>query len=153
MLLSNANAAERFEIATSPPRITRTADQSDVHSLQFLPTPFPGTRRKSISMVGTIRLAQRKRWSCSSAHRAIPYDSPTSNVLGQVSIAESSLTSQHGWNTVMFPNPVRDLVFNRRYALVWAGTGGRQAARLRYDDSGAPAACSNRTMPALPGSS
>jgi hypothetical protein len=61
------------------------------------------------------------------------YDGPTSEVLGQVSIAESSLGSM-GWKTATLPTPVRGLALHRKYALVWAGVGG-DAARLLCTDS------------------
>ena len=65
-----------------------------------------------------------------------PYDNPTSNILGQVTIAETSLTSSNGWNTVTFASPVRDLLFSRRYSIVFMqATGSGKAARLTYNDS------------------
>ncbi len=62
-----------------------------------------------------------------------PVNSPTSNVLGQISVLKSSLTSSESWNTAVFPAPVRDLAFYRQYAVAWAGTGDK-SARLRPND-------------------
>lgn len=65
-----------------------------------------------------------------------PYDNPTSNVFGQATIAESSLTSSDGWNTVTFASPIRDLSFNRRYSFVFmqsSGTG--KSAKIAYTDT------------------
>jgi uncharacterized membrane protein len=58
-----------------------------------------------------------------------PYDAPTSSVLGQASIAESSL-SNNAFSAVTFPSPVRNLVFttNRFYQLVFSQQSGTGAA-------------------------
>jgi hypothetical protein len=61
------------------------------------------------------------------------YDGPTSEVLGQVSIAESSLGSMR-WQDAVFPDPVRNLPLHRKFTIVWAGLGG-DAARVLYSDS------------------
>jgi type II secretory pathway pseudopilin PulG len=63
------------------------------------------------------------------------FDGPTSEVLGQVSIPESTLGSM-GWKQAKFANTVRGLALHRKYALVWAGLGG-DAARLQCNDSAA----------------
>jgi hypothetical protein len=65
-----------------------------------------------------------------------PNDGPTSDVLGQVSIPESTLGSD-GWKSAVFASPVRGLGFHRRYAVVWAGLGSGDAARLPYGNGGA----------------
>ncbi len=62
------------------------------------------------------------------------YDGPTSEVLGQVSIPESSLGSMNWKTNAKFPNPVRGLALHRKYMVVWAGVGG-DAARLLCTDS------------------
>ncbi len=64
-----------------------------------------------------------------------PNNGPTSNALGQQSVAESSLSS--GWNTATFASPVRGLGLHRRYAIVWAGYGIGDAAKFLYNDSAA----------------
>ena len=63
------------------------------------------------------------------------YQGPTSDVLGQVSIAEASLTSTMNWNTATFPSPIRGLSLARTYMGVWSGQGGGNAARLLVNDS------------------
>lgn len=62
-----------------------------------------------------------------------PKDGPTSTVLGQKSVAESSLNS--GWNTATFASPVRGLMLHRRYAIAWAGQGSGDAAKFLYNDN------------------
>jgi len=65
-----------------------------------------------------------------------PLDAPTSEVLGQVSIAESALTSaSNGWNTAVFPTPIRGLSMSRNYQLAWVGVGGAPAAKLQVNDT------------------
>jgi len=66
-----------------------------------------------------------------------PSDSPTSHVLGQVSIPESALTGNLGWNTLIFSSPVRNLSLHRPCGLVLAGSGAGAAARVYYSDLGA----------------
>jgi hypothetical protein len=60
------------------------------------------------------------------------YDGPTSEVLGQVSVPESSLGSM-GWKQMSFASPVRGLALHRKYAVVLTGVG--DAARLLYVDN------------------
>ncbi|MCI0334341.1 MAG: hypothetical protein L0228_14075 [Planctomycetes bacterium] len=64
-----------------------------------------------------------------------PNNGPTSNALGQQSVAESSLNS--GWNTATFTSPVRGLGLHRRCAIVWAGYGIGDAAKFLYNDGAA----------------
>ncbi|HEY3393341.1 MAG TPA: hypothetical protein VGK58_11585 [Lacipirellulaceae bacterium] len=61
------------------------------------------------------------------------YEGPTSEVLGQLSIPESTLGSM-SWKQVSFPSPVRGLALHRKYAVVLTGVGG-DAARLLYVDN------------------
>ena len=66
-----------------------------------------------------------------------PNTGPSSHVLGQVSIPESSLTSSLGWNSALFSSPVRNLALHRKYAIVWRDSrdsGSGIAARLCTDD-------------------
>ena len=42
---------------------------------------------------------------------------PTSHVLGEVQVAESTLTGGLDWNWATFANPVRELAFDREYAI------------------------------------
>jgi hypothetical protein len=63
-----------------------------------------------------------------------PNDQPTSSVIGQTTIAESSIAS--GWTTVTFPNGVRGLSLSRKVDLVFAlASGSGQAAKIAYNDS------------------
>jgi hypothetical protein len=51
-----------------------------------------------------------------------PNNSPTGEVLGEVQVAESSLPSSIGWQSIPFASPIRGLQFHRNYALVLART-------------------------------
>ena len=65
-----------------------------------------------------------------------PYDAPTGNVLGQATVAESSLAASDGWNTLTLPTAIRDLSLNRRYSLVFLQpSGSGSAAQIPYRDS------------------
>jgi hypothetical protein len=66
-----------------------------------------------------------------------PDNSPTSNVLGQVAIPESSLSGGTDWNTATLASPLRGLGFHRFYDIVWAGIGPSKAARLRPNNDAA----------------
>ena len=66
-----------------------------------------------------------------------PDNSPTSNVLGQVAIPESSLSGGTAWNTATFASPLLGLGFHRSYDIVWAGIGPSKAARLRPNNDAA----------------
>jgi hypothetical protein len=80
-------------------------------------------------------------------HTGDPYNGPTSNVIGQASVAASTLTSNTGWNTVVFSTPIRNLAFQRNYALVLAPSVGNpcrvntndtaSSGVLESDDTGA----------------
>lgn len=62
-----------------------------------------------------------------------PNDGPTSDVLGQINMAESTISSSMGWNTATFATPIRGLSLNRRYALTWSSASG-SAARILTND-------------------
>jgi Tfp pilus assembly protein PilW len=56
---------------------------------------------------------------------------PTSHVLGEVQVAESSLSGGLGWNSAVFANPVRRLSLDREYAVSWSQVqSSGEAARL-----------------------
>src|SRR4051812_30314899 len=65
-----------------------------------------------------------------------PNDEPTSNVSGQTSIAASTISSNTAWNTIVFPSPIRNLMFQRKYALVLAPSSGNPC-RMNTNDTGA----------------
>ena len=65
-----------------------------------------------------------------------PNDGPTSSVVGQTTLAESSISATDGFNTATFPNGIRNLVFNRSYQIVLmqqSGTG--KALKLTNNDT------------------
>ncbi len=67
-----------------------------------------------------------------------PNETPISTVLGQATIAESAITTSAGFNTVTFPSPVRDLVFQRAYEIVFTNQSGTgKPVALTVDDSAA----------------
>ena len=59
-----------------------------------------------------------------------PYDAPTSSVVGQASIAESSVSATDGFTAVTFTNGPRNLPFNRNYELVFMQQSGAGKAAL-----------------------
>src|SRR5262249_38659332 len=64
---------------------------------------------------------------------------PTSEVVGDVVVPESTITSSSGTNTATFASPLRGLALHRPYDLVWMGTmneSGDAARLLYYDSSG-----------------
>lgn len=65
-----------------------------------------------------------------------PYDGPTSQVLAQAVVPESSLSTFSSWNSAQFASPARNLPLHRKYALVWATGDSTPAAKLRTDTSG-----------------
>jgi hypothetical protein len=62
---------------------------------------------------------------------------PTSHVLGEAIVPETTLSGTGAWNAVTFPSPVRQLALHRPYAIAFAGSGGGVAARLTYSDTAA----------------
>jgi hypothetical protein len=64
-----------------------------------------------------------------------PNGSPTSSVLGQVSIASTAIDD--GWTSAVFASPIRGLALHRLYAVVWASVGG-DALRMPFSNSAGP---------------
>jgi hypothetical protein len=138
-------SAEQLLLTTASVQSTsrRDIDTSDLMAQVIVPSAFSSIPANVLSWTLTkVDLYARQNSSADST-LAVQVretgewnDSPTSNVLGQVLIPESSLSGGDGWNTVTFASPVRDLTFNRRYSLVLAQlTGSGQAARIPYADS------------------
>ncbi|MEX0585182.1 MAG: hypothetical protein WD176_00970, partial [Pirellulales bacterium] len=146
-LTTTTDSAETQLLGTaslsSPPYLE--IDTSNFIGQMISPAAFPAVPANAISWNATKVDFYGRQNGPASESLALqirpagdPNDIPTSNVLGQTSVAESSLTNSDGWNTIVFSSPVRDLVFNRRYALVFAQTsGGGRAARISYDSAGA----------------
>jgi type II secretory pathway pseudopilin PulG len=67
-----------------------------------------------------------------------PYDSPSSNVQGEMVIPEANISSSTAWNSVTFTTPVRGLSLSRVYDVAWAGTAGESTSPLylQYADNG-----------------
>jgi hypothetical protein len=119
----------------------RDIDASNWMSQIIIPSVFSAIPANAVSWNAT-KIGFYGRKSSSDSETLIvqlrptgdPYDAPTSNVLGQVSIPESSLND--GWNTVTFASPIRDLTFSRRYQAVFMETmTGGAAARMYYLDT------------------
>jgi hypothetical protein len=64
-----------------------------------------------------------------------PYYGPSSEALGNITVAESSISGGAGWNSFSFASPIRGLSLTGRYNLVWASSNGSTACRLIYADT------------------
>jgi hypothetical protein len=63
-------------------------------------------------------------------------DSPTSSIVGQTTLPESSISASGGFNMVTFPNPIRNLVFYRTYQAVFLQqSGSGKALKLTNNDA------------------
>jgi len=128
---------------TSPP--SRDIDVSNHIAQSIAPTAFPSVPTNAISWNLTKIDIYGQQVGAATQSLLVQLrasgdfgDCPTSNVMGFANVAESSLASSAGWNTITFTNPVRDLVFNRRYALVFSqSSGSGTAARIYYNAAGA----------------
>ncbi len=142
---TTADSAEQLLLTTASPQgsTRRDIDASNFMAQVIAPTAFSSIPANVVSWNLTRIDFYGGQNSSSTETLAVqvrptgdPYDSPTSNVLGQVTIPESSLTSSDGWNTVTFSSPIRELSFSRRYDLVFAQlSGSGQAARIPYSDT------------------
>jgi prepilin-type N-terminal cleavage/methylation domain-containing protein len=62
-------------------------------------------------------------------------DSPTSTIVGQTTMPESSISAAGGFNMVTFPNGIRNLVFSRTYQVAFLQqSGGGKALQLTNND-------------------
>ncbi len=123
----------------------RDIDASNYCAIQIVPAAITGTPANALSWNLTKIEFHGKQNSTATETLTVqlrltgdPYDGPTSSVVGQTSLAESSLTVSDGFNTVNFPNAIRNLVFNRNYQVVFlqqSGTG--KALRLTNNDTAA----------------
>jgi hypothetical protein len=75
--------------------------------------------------VATETLTVQLRWT------GDPWEAPTGNVIGQASIAEAALSNADAFNTVTFPNSVRNLGFNRPYQIVFLQQSGTTGQSLK----------------------
>lgn len=116
----------------------RDIDNLNFSGIQIVPTVFTGIPANVLSwnltkiefhgkqnVPATETLTVQVRWT------GDPNEAPTGNVIGQASIAESLLTSGDGFNTVTFPNGIRNLIFNRSYQIVFMQQGGAGGKALR----------------------
>lgn len=138
-------SAEQLLLTTATPV---SAAQLDINTLSFVaqvitPASFPSVPANATSWNLTkLEFYGRKSGPATDSllvqirPTGEPYDFPSSNVLGQAAIAESTLTSSAGWNIVTFASPIPDLAFSRNYAVVWCQTTGTgSAAQVTYNDS------------------
>jgi hypothetical protein len=144
-LTTTTNSAESVLLAHATVNDSgqRSIDASNLSSQQVNPANFSGVPSNAISWNATkIDFYGGKNSSATESlgvqlrQSGDPNNSPTSNVLGQVTIPESSLSGGSAWNTVTFASPIRDLMLNRMYDIVFmqaSGTG--QVMLLSYDDS------------------
>jgi hypothetical protein len=130
-------------VSTSGP--TRGIDQNNFSAQRINPTGFSGIPANASAWSATRVDFQGSRNGNGETLRVQirsagdPYDRPTGEVLGEVTILEDNLTASAGWNTVTFTSPVRGLALHRMYSLVWRGTTGESgtAASLLTDDNAA----------------
>jgi hypothetical protein len=124
----------------------RDIDVNNFAGQQINPASFPSVPANAVSWSATkIDFHSRQSSSATETvtvqlrHSGDPYDGPTSNVLGQATIAESTLGASSGtFNTVTFASPIRNLMLNRTYQLVVMQASSTGAAcRLTTDDSAA----------------
>jgi hypothetical protein len=135
MLLGSANPA-------SPP--SRDIDTSNHMGQVIVPTAFNSIPSDVISWNATKIEVYGRQVGTAAGTLGVqvrasgdPNACPTGNVMGFINVPESSLTAADGWNTITFTNPIRDLVFNRSYALVFSqASGAGTAARIYYNASG-----------------
>jgi prepilin-type N-terminal cleavage/methylation domain-containing protein len=121
----------------------REIDISNFSACQINPAYFPSVPSNAISWSATKIDIHGKQNGTATETLLVQlrptgdwYDAPTSNVLGQVSVAETSLSNADGFNTITFPSPIRDLLFNREYQIVFSQTSGTgKAAKLTISDS------------------
>jgi hypothetical protein len=121
----------------------RDIDVSNHMSQVLLPMSFPSVPANAISWNATKVEFHGRQNGAATETLAVQIRSssdfsegPTSHILGQASIAESSLSPADGWNTITFPNPVRDLIFHRYYQLAFVQVSGSgKAARVTINES------------------
>lgn len=146
-LTTTVDSAEGQLLGTSAPSSpsSRDIDSSNYLGQVIVPGAFPSVPANAISWNLTKIDIYGRQWGTATDTLGLqiratgdPSDCPTSSVLGFTNVAESTLGAADSWNTITFANPVRDLVFNRRYALVFALAGGSgTAARIYYNASAA----------------
>ncbi|HVT29134.1 MAG TPA: prepilin-type N-terminal cleavage/methylation domain-containing protein [Lacipirellulaceae bacterium] len=143
-LTATSESAEAILLANSAASRDNVFQIDDNHftAQQINPAYFSGLPSNAVSWTAT-KLDFYGRQSSNDSQTLIvqlrsagdPLNGPTSNVIGQGTIAESSITD--GWNTVVFPSPIRNLAFNRDYHVVFtqAPSGGESAARIYVSDT------------------
>ena len=118
----------------------REVDALNHYAVQLVPTALAGLPANALSWNLTKIEFHGKQNSAPSETLTVQLrltgestDGPTSSVVGQASIPESAITGE-GYQTVTFPNGIRNLIFNRFYQLVFlqqSGTG--KAAMITYN--------------------
>jgi hypothetical protein len=134
VLISNAN---------SPSGSERDISAAKYSAQQINPAAFTAPIPANVISWNATKVDFQARDNSSSDETLVvqlrstgePLDSPTSLALGQKTIPEAAIGGGVAWRTAVFPSPVRDLSFLRRYSLVWGGMGSGDAARLLYNDS------------------
>ncbi len=144
-LTTTADSTESLLLAS--PTVTsgsyRDIDTSNFISTTIVPTSANGLPVNALSWNLTKIEFHGKQYGAASdtltvqlRHSGDPYDSPTGDVIGQATIAESSILSSAGFNTVTFTNSVRNLALNRNYQLTFLQqSGSGKAAQITNYDS------------------
>lgn len=109
----------------------RDIDTNDFCAVQIVPTALSGAPANALSwnltkleFHGKQNGAATETLTVQLRHTGDPNDGPTSSVVGQTTLAESAITATDGFNTVTFPNAIRNLVFNRFYQVVFLQQSG-----------------------------
>lgn len=142
---TTTESSEQMLLTTATPQ---SSDRRDIDTSNYMaqvvrPSAFSSIPANALSW-NLTKLDYYGRQNSSSTetlavqfrHTGDPNDGPTSNVLGQLAIPESSITGSDGWNTAIFAAPVRNLSLSRNYSVVFAQlSGSGQAARIPFTDS------------------
>jgi hypothetical protein len=140
-LTTTTDSAELLLASTSGSGSSRDISSTTHLAQQINPAAFPSIPANAVSWNATrVEFYARERDSGNALlvqlrSAAEPNNGPTSSVLGQGGLTAATLSDDFAWgNFATFSNGVRDLAFHRRYAIVWAGIGSGDAARLTYND-------------------
>jgi hypothetical protein len=121
----------------------RDVDTSNFYGIQINPAAMTGLPANALSWNLTKLEFHGKQNGTATETLAVqlrlagdPNDGPTSSVVGQATIAESLISATDGFNTVTFPNAIRNLVFNRFYQVVFLQpSGSGKALKLTNNDT------------------
>ncbi len=125
--------------------VYREIDTSNYCAIQIVPAALSGLPANALSwnltkleFHGKQNGSPVETLTVQLRHTGEPNDAPTSSVVGQTTVAESLISNGDAFNTVTFPNAIRNLVFNRNYQVVFLQQGGTgKVLRLTNNDTAA----------------